>query len=71
MISRTTISLLLATAALAVAPALAAAGTMRSYGTYDGDPGVNTVTASFDGTSVTLSDSAGITLGRGDLSGPG
>lgn len=75
MISRTTISLLFATTALAAAPSLAAAGTMRGYGTYDGDPGVNTVTASFDGTAVTLSDSAGITLtaeatfpGEGDCS---
>ena len=64
-----------ALALLIVLPGTASAGTMRGYGTYDGDPGVNTVTASFNGSSVTLSDSAGITLtpeatypGEGDCS---
>ncbi len=40
----------------------AQAATMENYGRYSGDPGVNNVTASFDGTNTTFSDTAGIAL---------
>ncbi len=60
---RTAIASLAALALIAVAaPGPASAGTMYRYGSYDGDAGVNAVTASFDGTWTTLSDPAGITL---------
>lgn len=46
----------------AAAPGQASASAMNGFGNYDGDPGPNIVTASFDGTYTTITDTGGITL---------
>jgi Ca2+-binding RTX toxin-like protein len=52
----------IAVIAAVAAPAGASAATIDEYAIYHGDPGVNTVTVSFDGVSATITDPAGISV---------